>query len=93
MPDSPPPLPAANAPSIDQDDHATVVIVEVSADRYSAAPACLAAPPRDVGRMLQRYGTTLPRYLDAQRLREIEASHERWPLLRPAHPSGKDAGS
>jgi hypothetical protein len=41
----------------------------------------LAPPPRDVTRLLKRYGTSLPRYLDAQRWRDIGHSHQRWPLL------------
>jgi hypothetical protein len=43
--------------------------------------ACMAAPPRDVGRMLRRHDASLPRYLDVHRLQQIEASHRRWPLL------------
>lgn len=55
----------------------------VSANIQDSGHSCLAAPPRDVGRMLERYGSALPRYLDAQRLREIRSSHQRWPMLRP----------
>lgn len=53
---------------------------EVTADSR-AILACMAAPPRDVGRMLRRHDASLPRYLDVHRLQQIEASHRRWPLL------------
>jgi len=43
-------------------------------------------PPRDVARLLDRHGTSLPRYLDAQRWRDVAASHERWPHLWPRQP-------
>ncbi len=52
----------------------------------------LAAPPRDVTRLLDRHGTSLPRYLDAQRWRDIGHSHQRWPLLWgrvPLAPGGR----
>ena len=93
MPDSPRTLSAAHTASIDRDDHDATVLVEVSTDKCDSAPACLAAPPRDVGRMLERYATMLPRYLDAHRLREIQASRRRWPVLRPTHQPGEDTGS
>jgi len=83
MPDSLPqsaPLHAANGDSFPvKADHSTTV----SANTQKADRNCLAAPPRDVGRMLERYGTALPRYLDAHRLVQIQSSHQRWPLLRP----------
>jgi len=43
--------------------------------------------------MLERYGSALPRYLDAQRLREIRSSHERWPMLRPLGAANDSRGS
>ena len=47
----------------------------------------LDAPPRDVGRLLARHGVSLPSYLDAQRWREVAASHERWPHLWSRQPN------
>jgi len=64
----------------------------VSANTKDGGHSCLAAPPRDVGRMLEQYGSVLPRYLDAQRLREIQSSHQRWPLLRPPRAANDGGG-
>jgi hypothetical protein len=47
----------------------------------------LDVPPRDVDRLLARHGTSLPRYLDAQRWRDIETSHARWPRIWTRQPS------
>jgi hypothetical protein len=41
----------------------------------------LDVPPRDVGRLLERHGASLPLYLDAQRWRDIAGSRQRWPRL------------
>ncbi|HXW65992.1 MAG TPA: hypothetical protein VEK74_12975 [Burkholderiaceae bacterium] len=43
--------------------------------------------------MLERYGSALPHYLDAQRLREIQVSHQRWPMLRPPRAANDSSGS
>jgi hypothetical protein len=42
----------------------------------------LTAPPGDVERLLQRYGTSLPQYLDVQRQRAVARSRQRWPVLQ-----------
>jgi hypothetical protein len=42
-------------------------------------------------RLLERHGVSLDRYLDAQRWRDVAASHERWPQLwtrQPRLPGG-----
>ena len=93
MPESPLPLVPPQVRTPDSSSLDAVLIVEVSADIQESHTVCLAEPPRDVGRMLERYGSALPRYLDAQRLREIEASHRRWPLLRPRDAAGEGGGT
>jgi len=50
-------------------------------------------PPRDVSRLLERHGTSLPRYLDAQRWRDVAASRERWPLLWVRRPKLPEVAS
>ncbi len=60
----------------------------VSANTNIPRARLLAAPPRDVTRLLKRHGATLPRYLDAQRWRDIGHSHQRWPLLWSTAPAG-----
>jgi len=92
MPDSPPSTIAARARKRSSSEPRTADEPKVSADNYSVGGSCLAAPPRDVGRMLERYGTALPRYLDVHRQREIDASHQRWPLLRPTRRHGESGG-
>jgi hypothetical protein len=44
--------------------------------------SALAAPPRDVARLLVCYGTGMQRYLDVQRLQGMAQLRERWPVLR-----------
>ena len=60
---------------------------QVSANSHILGAQHLDAPPRDVDRLLARYGTSLPRYLDAQRWRDIEASHARWPRIWTRQPT------
>jgi len=81
---------AANRDRFKHDEQHSAV---VSADSQSASATCLGAPPRDVGRMLERYGTMLPRYLDAQRLLEIQGSRQRWPLLRHTRAANESVDS
>jgi hypothetical protein len=66
---------------------------QVSANNIAGATCCLATPPRDVGRLLEQHGSSLPRYLDIQRWRQIQDSRERWALLRHGLPpeAGKPA--
>ena len=94
MPDDPLlrscPTRAANRDTFFRDSDETAT---VSTNIERAAGACLAAPPRDVGRMLERYGTVLPCYLDAQRLRDIQSSQQRWPILRAASAANEGANS
>jgi hypothetical protein len=59
----------------------------VSANSEIVGARHLDALPRDVDRLLERHGTSLPRYLDAQRWRDIAASHARWPLLWTRQPN------
>ncbi|SPE27536.1 hypothetical protein SBBP1_420040 [Burkholderiales bacterium] len=92
MPDSPLSPPAQRAWNRSSSWQGTKDKKKVNAYTESADGACLAAPPRDVGRMLERYGAALPRYLDVHRLRDIEASHQRWPLLRPVRPQDEGGG-
>jgi hypothetical protein len=40
-----------------------------------------------VDRLLERHGVQLARYLDAQRWRDVAASHERWPHLWSRQPN------
>ena len=67
--------------------------VEVSANIKEAAhtpgSGGLTAPPRDVDRMLQRYGASLPQYLDVQQQRVVASSMQRWPLLQSSRAQGK----
>jgi len=84
------PAPAANqATFIDNADESETVGTYIQNDPGH----CLAGPPRDVGRMLERYGTILPCYLDAHRLREIQGSHQRWPILRASRAANEGVGS
>jgi len=88
MPELPPPAPASSAGTRLPSSDDLPIAAEVSASKIAGAKR-LAAPPRDVDRLLVRYGAQLPRYLDAQRWREIDDSHQRWPLLwakGPARP-------
>lgn len=93
MPDSAPPQTYERAANRDAFEETIGEIPIVSANISDSVSNCLAAPPRDVGRMLERYGSALPRYLDAQRLREIRSSHERWPMLRPLGAANDSRGS
>ena len=53
--------------------------------RERVRPATLAlrvaTPPRDVARLLDKYGTRLPRYMDARHSRDVEESRARWSIL------------
>jgi len=94
MPDDPlpqkGPAPAANeATFLQAVDESATVVTHIQND----PGPCLAPPPRDVGRMLERYGTILPCYLDAHRLREIQGSHQRWPILRASRAANEGVGS
>jgi hypothetical protein len=84
MPDSPKLLRDPNKRNRGPFDSALGDIRKVSTNTSTAHNSCLAAPPRDVGRLLEHYGTALPRYLDVHRWRDIETSQQRWPLLRHA---------
>jgi len=53
-----------------------------SANTGDSLGVCLATPPRDVERLLDRHDARLPRYLDTHLQRSIAESRERWPLLR-----------
>lgn len=91
MSDSAPPQTCQRAANLDSFEENIGDIPIVSTDISDTGRICVAAPPRDVGRMLERYGSALPHYLDAQRLREIQASHQRWPMLRPLR-AANDSG-
>lgn len=75
------------------DVHLDGATSEVSANNSDLAPtpadASLTPPPRDVDRMLQRYGAQLPQYLDAHRQRVVAGSKQRWPLLRSRRAPGE----
>ena len=68
-------------------------IEKASANTPIAGARHLDAPPRDVTRLLERHGTSLPAYLDAQRWRDVEASHQRWPRLWTRQPNLPGGGS
>jgi hypothetical protein len=93
MPDSAPLQTYERAANRDAFEETIGDIPIVSANSSNVGGSCLAAPPRDVGRMLEQYGSALPRYLDAQRLREIQSSHQRWPMLRPPRAANDSSGS
>ncbi|HYA60253.1 MAG TPA: hypothetical protein VED85_07830 [Burkholderiaceae bacterium] len=92
MPDSAPPQTYERAANRDSFEQTIGEVPLVSANISDNGRGCLAAPPRDVGRMLERYGSALPHYLDAQRLREIQVSHQRWPMLRPLRAANDSSG-
>ncbi len=58
----------------------SAIQAKVSANNELMGARHLGPPPRDVGRLLERHGASLPLYLDAQRWRDIGAAHRRWPL-------------
>jgi len=53
----------------------------VSTNLTSVGASHLGHPPRDVARLLDRHGASLPQYLDAQRWRQIADAHQRWPRI------------
>ena len=57
---------------------------EVGTNFKAAGALRLAAPPRDVGRLLASHATDLPGYVDVQRQHAARESIHRWALLRKA---------
>ena len=82
MPDSLPLLPLAPGRKRNAKRPQEGVGTQVSTDIETTGKCCLAPPPRDVGRLLERHGADLPQYLDVQRWQLIQESHRRWPLLQ-----------
>ena len=81
MPDSLPLKPATRVRKRGVSLRPSKIPTVASTDSEVSIACCHAAPPRDVARLLECYGTAMPRYLDIHQLRAIQASHQRWPII------------
>jgi len=93
MPDSLPLVRKPRSGSNAQANHSEREEPKASTDFLVVGARQLDVPPRDVARLLERHGTSLPRYLDAQRWRNVAASRERWPQLWTRLPKLPGSGS
>lgn len=75
-----------SASSASEDEVVPASIHKVGAHKLNleeAMAGAMRAPlPQDVAHMLERYGASLPGYLDVQLRRDAATARQRWPVLK-----------